>query len=55
MRLKNTQCDWPERMRNQKKILFWIENNSREVGLIGHDTREIKESLTKIKENEQVI
>ena len=37
-----------------EKILFWIEDNSKEVGLIGHDTREIKESLTKIKQNEQV-
>ena len=37
------------------KILFWMEDGNRQVGHIGHDTREIKESVTKIKENEQVI
>jgi len=37
------------------KILFWMEDSNRQVGHIGHDTREINESVTKIKENEQVI
>jgi hypothetical protein len=37
------------------KILFWMEDNNRQVGHIELDTREINESVTKIKENEQVI
>ena len=37
------------------KILFWMEDGNRQVGHIWDNTLEIKESVTKIKENEQVI
>ena len=33
-----------------EKILYWMEDNSREVGLIQHQTREINEGLKEMKE-----
>jgi len=32
------------------KVLYWMEDNSREVGLIQHQTREINEGLKEMKE-----
>ena len=32
------------------KVLYWMEDNSREVGLIQHQTREINESLKEMKQ-----